>query len=116
MANDLPQDVIPLETAQQWAANWNQEGANYLANNALKAFLIPGADIQGIIKDDNTYDIRGYLGLEKLSDGSFEPHMMVVGVDNNQNDMIDYDKGYYIYDFSLPCPNTCDTSSPLFVK
>ncbi|WP_130736565.1 hypothetical protein [Flavobacterium sp. J27] len=116
MANDLPKDVIPLETAQDWANRWNKEGANYLSKNALKAFLIPAADVEGIIKDDKTYHIRGYLGLEKLNDGSLEPHMMVVGVDNNKNDMIDYENGYYIYDFSEPCPNTCNQKEPFISK
>ncbi|MBF02057.1 MAG: hypothetical protein CMP76_02055 [Flavobacterium sp.] len=112
MANELPQDVITLETAQDWATNWNKQGASFLSKNALKAFLIPAEDVQGIISDDKTYHIRGYLGLEQKADGTLEPHMMVVGVDSNQNDMIDYENGYYIYDFTSPCPNTCNTTAP----
>ncbi|NHN28096.1 hypothetical protein FIA58_020655 [Flavobacterium jejuense] len=124
MANDiqkeLPKDAIPLEVAQEWASNWNKYGTKYLENNQLKAFLIPAADIKGIISNDDTYHIRGYLGLEKVRDGVFEPHMLVVGVTEEGNDMINYDpkngKMYFVYDFSLPCPSTCDTSSPLFMK
>lgn len=127
MANDLqksiplPKDAILLTTAQEWAANWNKHGASYLSENALKAFLIPQEDIKGIIDNDKTFHIRGYLGLEKLENGTFEPHMMVVGVDKDKvNDIIDYNptakKNYFIYDFSEPCPNTCNKIEPFINK
>lgn len=115
MTNDLPKDVISIETAQNWQTNWNENGAKYLSENPLKAFLIPGDDIKGIIKNDHTFHIRGYLGLQEL-DGSFIPHMMVVGVDKNGNDMVDYNKELYIYDFTSPCPNTCSKEGPFVSK
>lgn len=124
MTNDLPKIILPkdaiyLETAQDWVKNWKEKGANYMQSHQLNAFLIPGIDVKDILIEGAS-DVRGYLGLKKLEDGTFEPHMLVVGVDDKGIDMINYnpkaEKNYFIYDFSLPCPSTCDTSSPLFIK
>lgn len=107
----MAKNTITLEQAQEWATRWKAEGATFLAKNQLKAFLIPGIDVTQVISEE-CVDVRSYLGL----DSSDEPHLVIVGVDVNGNDMIDDSKGWYIYDFSQPCPNTCDVNSPLFIK
>jgi hypothetical protein len=107
----MEKNTITLEQAQEWVAKWKAEGANYLAKNQLKAFLIPGIDVTQVISEECT-DVRSYLGL----DVNNQPHLVIVGVDAKGNDMIDDTKGWYIYDFSHPCPSTCDVNSPLYIK
>ena len=104
----MAKDTITLQTAQDWAKRWKIEGATYLSKNQLKAFKIPGADFSQVLSETGVVDARSYLGI----DGNNQPHIMIVGVDVNGNDMIDDTKGWYIYDFSEPCPNTCNKKEP----
>jgi hypothetical protein len=110
------QNTISIAEAQEWGQRWNDGGAKFFVNNLLKAFLIPGIDLTQVLAEEGVQDIRTYFGV----DGSGQPHLMVVGVDANGNDMIDQDQlvnqknDWHIYDFSLPCPSTCDVKSPLF--
>ena len=117
MAINKEQDTISLEQAQEWGKRWKEGGAKLLVTNVIKAFLIPGIDLTEVLAEDGVQDIRTYFGVDENE----QPHLMVVGVDANGNDMIDQDKmineknGWHIYDFSVPCPKTCDVKSPLFI-
>lgn len=97
-------NTIPLELAQEWAKNWRTKQPDN-----VKAFLIPREDIielyNNIIEKDGQ-DVRGYLGIR--DDGEYK--MMFVSVDSKGNDMIELG----IYDFTQPCPEYCDTTSPLY--
>lgn len=108
----MAKDTITLETAQEWAATWKENAETYLSENQLKAFLIPGTDVTQVLAEEGVVNVRSYLGIDENN----EPHLMIVGVDADGNDMIDDSKGWYIYDFSRPCPSTCDVNSPLFIK
>lgn len=103
MVNDT--NTIDLDLAQKWAANWRKE-------NTLKGFLIPKEDITQLLEDhpDKVANIRGYLGIDEEG----EPKLMIVGVDDDGCDLINAKEHHYIYDFTKPCPNTCDQKSPLF--
>ena len=108
----MAKDTITLETAQQWAANWKEKGATYLSENQLKAFWIPGVDLTEVLAEEGVVDARTYLGIDENN----VPHAMIVGVDADGNDMIDDSKGWYIYDFSEPCPSTCNKKEPFISK
>jgi hypothetical protein len=41
-----------------------------------------------------------------------KPHMMIVGVDANGNDLIDPARGLFIYNFIKPCPSACNGVAP----
>lgn len=63
---------------------------------------------------------RAYVGLDPSSPTD-NYKLFMVPVDDNGNDYIpqgpapEYDhEGAFVYDFNLPCPNSCDTSSPLY--
>ena len=103
MKND---NSIPLETAQEWATKWVESQPA----DAVKAHLIPMEDFTALSKEDGVVNIRAYIGI----DGDGTNKLMLVGVDANGKDMISNTD--LIYDFTLPCPNTCDTDSPLFIK
>lgn len=98
-------NTITLETAQSWAKNWRATPAA-----TVKAHLIPHVDIKQLMAEENVVDVRAYIGI----DDNGENKLMLVGVDANGNDLIDDAKGQYIYDFTKPCPTTCNITSPLY--
>ncbi|MCO6173923.1 hypothetical protein NHF50_02585 [Flavobacterium sp. NRK F10] len=104
----MAKNTISLETAQAWASRWKQEEGTYNQHNKLKAFLIPGIDIQQVMQEDGVVNVRAYLGVDENQ----VERLMVVGVDAEGNDMISEENGNYIYDFSEPCPNTCNQKAP----
>lgn len=81
----MPRNTISLSQAQTWADNWNNNKVSYLKENDLKAFKIPKQVIEDVTASSEAIDIRTYLGLDKDS----KPHLMIVGVDSNGNDLID---------------------------
>lgn len=101
-------NTITLAQAQEWASNWNENKLTYLAENDLKAFAIPGQVIADVSAPEDVVDVRTYFGL----DADNNPHLMVVGVDDKGNDMIDEANGYFIYNFARPCPNWCNGVAP----
>jgi hypothetical protein len=102
------ENVISLETAQRWAERWKKVHGEYDKHHLIKAFLIPGIDIKQVMNETGVNDVRAYLGV----DDNGTERLMIVGVDQEGNDMIDDENGQYIYDFSLPCPNTCNKKAP----
>jgi len=98
-------NTITLETAQAWAQKWRDTpGAT------VKAHLIPQIDITQLMNEKDVVDIRAYIGI----DDNGENKLMLVGVDANGNDLIDDANEQYIYDFTKPCPTTCNVTSPLY--
>lgn len=106
-SNKIAKDVnqVSLVDAQAATYAWqNLAGGNY-------AFRFDKADFQEIAGLDLCY-VRIYVGI-KPTDGTTQ--MLVVGVDE-QGDIIDTDPNAVssgIYDFAMPCPDTCDPTSPL---
>lgn len=100
-------NTITLETAQKWAASW-KKSQQKRTEAPVTAFLIPGIDVTQVMNEREVEDVRAYLGI----DNENTERLMIVGVDANGNDMIDESKGYYIYDFSLPCPTKCNGKAP----
>lgn len=101
----IVQNAITLETAQQWAKTWRSD-----PENTVKAHLIPQIDVTELLAEDDVVDIRAYIGV----DGNGVNKLMLVGVDAAGNDLINDAAGQYIYDFTKPCPSTCDVNSPLY--
>jgi hypothetical protein len=103
----MSKNTITLETAQQWAARWKEAQQNG-TEAPVTAFLIPGIDVTQVMNERNVLDVRAYLGI----DGENTERLMIVGVDADGNDMIDESNGYFIYDFSQPCPTNCNKKAP----
>ena len=102
-------DAISLDKAINDAANWRAIANTKLkGNDYIKAFLIPVVDFSEILCE-GAVGIRAYLG--SAADGSKK--LLLVGVDAHGKDMIDYDNGEYVFDFTTPCPAMCDVDSPL---
>lgn len=101
----IEENVISLECAQNWAARWREN-----PENTVKAHLIPRVDITELLAEKEVVDIRAYIGVDE--DGVNK--LMLVGVDADGNDLINDELQQYIYDFTQPCPTTCDINSPLY--
>ncbi|MGH2667365.1 hypothetical protein [Flavobacterium sp.] len=101
----IEENVITLQTAQEWAARWRENPLN-----TVKAHLIPRVDINELLAEKYVVDIRAYIGVDDQGVNK----LMLVGVDAAGNDLINASNGDYIYDFTQPCPNTCDVDSPLY--
>lgn len=108
LENDTTEKVvntISLETAQAWAKKWRDTpGAT------IKAHLIPQADITQLMAEKDVQDVRAYIGIDENGINK----LMLVGVDANGNDLINDANNQYIYDFTQPCPDTCNVTSPLY--
>jgi hypothetical protein len=101
-------NTITLDLAQQWAQNWNNNKVVFLQTSDLRAFTIPQQVLKDVMAPKEVVDIRTYLGL----DDKMKPHMMVVGVDANGNDLIDPLNGFFIFNFIRPCPSACNGVAP----
>ncbi|MFZ4929331.1 hypothetical protein [Chryseobacterium sp. Mn2064] len=99
---DLPKHAVTLDQAQTWIANW--QGRKDIPGASIKANLIPAQDVNDIfMKDTGFTEYRGYNAI--TDEGEFK--FLLVGVDASGNDMVDYAKGYYVYDMTTPCPSVC---------
>jgi len=120
-----PTDTISLHDAEVLTTNWRSfiqplvpPGGNY-----IRAFYIPIADIDNLADFHNAIAVRAYLCLEVADDPS-TAKVVIVPVDEKGNDIIaipsppteqsDQLVQSSIYDFTQPCPQMCDYSSPLY--
>ncbi len=113
-------NTITLKEAQKWAKRWRKEEGTYNKHHKLNAFLIPKIDLLEVLAE-NVDAVRAYIGIddkgvEKLMivgtklnpvTGIYEDMITTLG--ENSDGSVEDD----IYDFTKPCPNTCDPESPM---
>lgn len=106
----LPPNAIEVATAQIWVEKW-RDSDQVLPK---KGFLIPKIDITEVMAEAEVANVRTYMAIDP-DDGNdmTKYHLLVVGVDSSGNDMLDPDKGQYVYDFTQPCPATCSSTGAL---
>lgn len=104
-----------FDLARKYAEAW-QETCD------LKAFLFHRNDIECILSEKDAVAVRFYMGIKEEGETKC-PDMMVVGVDDKNKDLISLpgqDTGTEIktgiYNFTMPCPRTCDDTSYLYFK
>lgn len=113
-------NTISLKEAKTWAKRWSKKEGHYNKHHELHAFLIPKVDLIEVLTE-GVDAVRAYIGVddnntEKLMivGTKFNPEtgiyedMITVGVGNMAAEQDD------IYDFTSPCPTTCDSDSPMF--
>jgi hypothetical protein len=105
----LPLDAVPISKAKEWTAAWRNadKGRSWWVEHNFNAFLVPLTDLTSLISE-GAKDVRAYMGIE-----NDQIKLILVGVDAAGNDMLD-DVNYFAYDFTSPCPPTCDRSSVLY--
>ena len=107
---------IPLAEACEYTRRWRERGNN------IKAFTIDVAELNDVISELSRIipewqmtQIRVYFGIKDND----EECLVLVGLDSQGNDITSYIGGRGVeesgtYDFTRPCPDTCDTGgSPL---
>lgn len=116
-------NTICLDTAEAWTSAWRGQSGTFTDHTDLKGFLIPLEDLKEVIAEPNVANVRAYIGIDIADDN--EPHLIIVGVNSAGEDIIykaagkgcvdsDGTVNTGLYDFSDPCPTTCDTKSPLY--
>ncbi len=110
-----------LTKAQDETRRWRK-------TQKIKAYFVDVEELMDVIREGQMDAMRIYFGLEE--DGTEK--MFLVAAERLYNkdgetvevrDLIDNDTfdsdglvdgdGHFVYDFSTPCPNTCDGDSPL---
>jgi hypothetical protein len=116
-------NTICLDKAVTWTTAWRSQDGTFTDHSDLKAFLIPLPDLQEVMKEPNVANVRAYIGIDATDDN--KPHLIIVGVNEAGDDIIykeagagcddrDGDVNTGLYDFSQPCPTTCDIDIPLY--
>ncbi|MCC3217133.1 hypothetical protein LIV57_17835 [Chryseobacterium sp. X308] len=102
---ELPKHAVLLDDAKKWISNW--QNTEIIDGTSIRAHLIPAKDVHDIFINDKGFErYRGYNAI--TDEGEFK--FLLVGVDADNNDIVDYDKGYYVYDMTTPCPSVCSTA------
>ncbi|QTD36646.1 hypothetical protein JL193_10885 [Polaribacter batillariae] len=122
MDNKKQKNTITLKTAKRWTKRWRKMEDTYNAHQHCRAFNIPLLDLQEVI-NEGAVSVRGYLGVHKHKvegETVFEEKLIIVGVDKDGKDMISSkdgevldDESGRIFDLTSPCPEMCDSGSPL---
>lgn len=106
---------IPLSQACEYTQRWRNAG------NQVKAFTVDVKELNDIIDELRNshphfqmHQIRIYFGIKDDN----KECLVLVGVDHEGNDITSYISARGIeesgtYDFTRPCPDTCDQGSPL---
>ena len=126
---------ISKAVAVKRTSNWRNAVKVLFPHDATavpKGFMIPIDDIEALAlkyKDHKIAGVRAYFSLEdpEFKDGVHAVLVPVIlekgidGADDVYRDLIienptnaGADDDTSIYDFTKPCPNCCDTDSPLF--
>ncbi|MBL0913770.1 MAG: hypothetical protein IBJ09_15495 [Bacteroidia bacterium] len=107
---------IPLAEAVDLTQNW----VEYTQLNkpfephqgAKRAFKVSKEDIIALTNQEGFCGIRVYLGKD-TPDAEGDMRLVLVAV-NEEGDDIIVEPNPGVYDFSMPCPSTCDLKSPLY--
>jgi hypothetical protein len=107
-------DTIPLAEGTTLTTNWR----NYISAVDPNPNNIPMADITSLAKFTKCTSVRAYLAMVTPGDVS-TLKVVLVPVDANGNDITSIPGAgdvteSTVFDFSSPCPQTCDINSPLF--
>ena len=114
---------IPLSDACRYTRRWREAG------NTIRAFTIDTQELLDIIDElgrkhlKAVAQVRVYFGIKDTG----EEALVLVGVDEHGNDITSFmkpgaaqsaknvegEEESGTYDFTRPCPDTCDSGSPL---
>ncbi|RZK41406.1 MAG: hypothetical protein EOO90_11455 [Pedobacter sp.] len=128
--------TVPLKHAQLSISRFRDrlvKSAVFPVESLPKAILIPIEDLQAIMQKYNTVTdngdvvtaiqgVRAYFAIKETDKALPDPiTALIVPVDLDGNDIIyngvqlgEDDPETEIYDFTKPCPDSCDPDSPLY--
>lgn len=101
---------VPLEDAQTWTKAWADKG------DFIKAFLIDAEELKSIIEEKGASYLRVYFGWDSSMEPGRNEKLVMTPVDEFGRDMAPKSglPNSNVFDFTLPCPPTCDINSPLY--
>ncbi len=104
-----PVNNVPLGEARAWSKKWTDDITS-TTMPLVQGFRMPAEDLREVLHEGITY-ARFYLG--KI-DSTGEYKLVVVGVDSNDNDLLDSlaTPPQLVYDVSFPCPTACGSFIP----
>lgn len=117
---------ISLEEAQQWVTNY----VTVQSGDFIRAFLVSADDLTSILAETNKDEklpnyVRFYLASDTPHGTTEDLHLVLTaaysddGTPGNAIDFVQKDDpnapDYTLYDFTHPCPDTCDTGSALYI-
>lgn len=138
----LIKPTIPMNVAENWVADWQAQNPNHAkaflipVEDLIETLTemniiqdIPGQPGQFTISYNQDAGVRAYMAIDNQVDPSVgsDEKLLLVGTEMDANgvhcDIVE--GGHYpttgiqrigsgVFDFTRPCPNLCDTSSPLF--
>lgn len=95
------------------------------SSEVIRAYSVKQADAMSALGVSGTYTtlydhFRAYIGIDEvIVDGKTldQYKLFLVPIADDETDVIleDAEGNKYVYDFNTPCPNTCDTKSPLYL-
>ena len=102
----------PIEIARRDVDRWRQ-------TSKINGFAVKKAELREIMDANGMEDMTCYFGLNEL--GEMKMFMVAdksVGVAGADGDTVSVGAGNdnadeFVYDFTSPCPPTCDPNSPL---
>ena len=107
---------IPLAEAVDLTQNWveytNLNKPLQPHDGAKRAFKVSKDDIMALLNEKGFCGIRIYIGKDTAT-ASGDMRLVLVAVNEAGDDMI-VGENPGVYDFSMPCPSTCDLTSPLY--
>jgi hypothetical protein len=88
-------------------------GTNYVNSDRyaeaayVKAHFVGKDKLDALLNQDGCMGLRIYYGTQTPTSGPGTPDLVIVGTDEDGNDMLEED---LILDASIPCPPTCPPS------
>jgi hypothetical protein len=109
---------IPLGEGMRLTRAWAEKGKFY------KAFLLDASELRDVLAEKKASYIRVYFGWDDEQEPGRNERLIMVPADDLGNDMLPDSSSLddatlessnsNVFDFTLPCPPTCDPKSPLF--
>lgn len=97
-------NAISIEQAFEYTARWQQQ-------YPLNAFLFHKNELQCLQNENDSVGIRFYMGIKEND----SVDMLAVGTNASYDDIINEEgSNSGVYNFPMPCPSTCDITSPLY--
>ena len=142
MSTQATIQTVPINDAKTWAKEWQRSNPNRARAFLIKIEDIIGTFLEmGVLTEDSngnyTYDnnvdptdvaIRAYMATNVKESEGFGNKLLIVGTRKLANgiyeDIIEDEGGAAVnlagqiigsgvFDFTEPCPNTCDPNTPL---
>lgn len=101
-------EMISLAEANNYVSTYKKSD-NFAANKNIKAFFYGREKLQELLNQNDCVGIRIYYGGERDAHGGYSPALVLVGADENMDDLANGK----ILERGAPCPPLCPTSIAL---